>query len=392
MTPSPAILGGQPAFENKIHIVRPVLPQLNELTAGVTEMLDTGMVTKGKHLESFEQAVAQHLGVKHAIGVSSCTSGLMLTYRGLGLSGDVIVPSFTFMATVSALVWCGLRPVFADVDAGTTNLDPAAAEAAITPRTTAIVAVHNFGNPADIASLQEIADRHNLKLIFDAAHGFGALYQGKPVGSQGDAQIFSLSPTKLLIAAEGGIVATGDDELAAFIQKGREYGNDGNYDSDFPGLNARMPEFNALLGLKSLGALEAAAESRNSYASLFQEVMGRLPGIGFQAVGSGDRCSYKDFSITIDPVEFGLSRDELAQALAAENIDTRKYYDPPVHRQKAYNRYYDGNPLPNTEWLAANSLSFPIWSKMDSDVLERICAAVEGIHLNAPSVSRRVNS
>jgi dTDP-4-amino-4,6-dideoxygalactose transaminase len=392
MTPLPAILGGQPAFENKIHIVRPVLPKFNELTAGVTEMLDTGMVTKGNHLEAFEHAIARHLGVKHAVGVSSCTSGLMLTYRGLGLRGEVIVPSFTFMATVSALVWCGLRPVFADVNRETTNLDPEAVEAAITPRTTAIVAVHNFGTPADIAGLQSVAERHGIKLIFDAAHGFGALYQGRPVGSQGDAQVYSLSPTKLLIAAEGGIVATQDDRLAAFIRKGREYGNDGNYDSDFSGLNARMPEFNALLGLKSLEALETAAENRNAYASMFQEVMGRLPGIGFQIVCAGDRSSYKDFSITIDSAKFGLSRDEFAQALAAENIDTRKYYDPPVHRQKAYSQYYDGKPLPNTEWLASNSLSFPIWSKMGADVLERICTAVETIHLNASAVARKVNS
>jgi dTDP-4-amino-4,6-dideoxygalactose transaminase len=392
MMPLPAILGGQPVFENKIHIVRPVLPALNELTAGVSEMLNTGMVTKGQHLESFEYAIGQHLGVKHAIGVSSCTLGLMLTYRGLGLSGDVVVPSFTFMATVSALVWCGLRPVFADVDAQSTNLDPAAAEAAITPQTTAIVAVHNFGNPADIAGLQSVADRHGLRLIFDAAHGFGALYQGRPVGSQGDAQVFSLSPTKLLIAAEGGIVSTQNDRLAAFIRKGREYGNNGNYDSEFAGLNARMPEFNALLGLKSLDALESAAESRNDYASMFQENMGRLPGIGFQNVCSGDRSSYKDFSITIDATKFGLSRDQLAHALAAENIDTRKYYEPPVHRQTAYSQFYDGKPLPNTEWLASNSLSFPIWSKMGSDVLERIWTAVERIQLSAPSIARKLDS
>lgn len=392
MMPLPAILGGQPAFENKIHIVRPVLPEFNELTAGVTEMLETGMVTKGKHLESFERAISQHLGVKHAIGVSSCTLGLMLTYRGLGLSGDVVVPSFTFMATVSSLVWAGLRPVFADVDTGTTNLDPDAAEAAITPQTTAIVAVHNFGNPADIAGLQAVADRHGLKLIFDAAHGFGALYQGRPVGSQGDAQVYSLSPTKLLITGEGGIVATGDDRLADFIRKGREYGNDGNYDSEFPGMNARMPEFNALMGLNSLQVLESAAESRNAYASMFQELLGRLPGIGFQTIRSGDRCSYKDFSITVDEENFGLSRDALAQALAAENIDTRKYYDPPVHRQSAYGHYYDGRPLPNTDWLAKNSLSFPIWSKMDSEVLERICTAVERVHLNATSVSEKLKA
>jgi len=385
----PAVLGGKPAFEKKIHIVRPVLPPLAELSEDVAEILNTGMVTKGTHLSSFEGAIARYLAVEHAVGVSSCTLGLMLTFRGLGLSGDVVVPSFTFMATVSALVWCGLRPVFADVDSETTNLDPAAVESAITPQTTAIVAVHNFGNPADIAGLQAVADRHGLKLIFDAAHGFGTLYRGQPVGAQGDAQVFSLSPTKLLIAGEGGIVSTRNDDLAAFLHKGREYGNDGNYDSDFPGVNARMPEFNALLGLRSLEALETAARNRNNIAELYQESLGRIPGIKFQMVCAGDRNSYKDFSITINAAEFGLSRDQLAAALAVENIDNRKYYDPPVHRQKAYNQYYRGQPLPNTEWLASNSLSLPIWSRMDTNVVERICAALERIHLNAPSIRSR---
>ena len=141
MNNQPALLGGKPVFENKVHIVKPLLPPFSELSQEVEELLSSGMVTKGKYLRAFEAAVAQHLGVKHAIAVSSCTTGLMLTYKGLDLTGDVVVPSFTFMATVSSLVWAGLRPVFADVDLGTTNLDPAAAEAAITPRTSAIVAV-----------------------------------------------------------------------------------------------------------------------------------------------------------------------------------------------------------------------------------------------------------
>src|SRR4051812_5839869 len=166
-----------PLFDRKIDLVRPALPGFDDLAEDVRGILGSGMVTKGQHLRAFEAAIAEHLGVKHAVAVSSCTTGLMLTYQGLGLTGDVVVPSFTFMATVSALIWAGLRPVFADVDAGTTNLDPTAAEAAITPNTTAIVAVHNFGNPADIDGLQEVADRHGLKLIFDAAHGFGACYQ-----------------------------------------------------------------------------------------------------------------------------------------------------------------------------------------------------------------------
>jgi len=390
MSDVPAVLGGVPAFSSKVNIVRPVLPDFEDMAGQVQDILRSGMVTKGGHLKAFEQALCEHLGVKHVVGVSSCTSGLMLTYRGLGLTGDVVVPSFTFMATVSALVWSGLRPIYTDVDPGTTNLDPAAAEAAITPQTSAIVAVHNFGNPADIDALQDVARRHGLKLIFDAAHGFGTLYQGKTLGSQFDAHVFSLSPTKLLITGEGGIVETNDDALAERITMGREYGNSGNYDSAFAGLNARMPEFNALMGIHSLKLLEEAAKSRNRSAALFQERLGSLPGVGFQVVRPGNRSSYKDLSVTFDPDLFGLTRDELALALAGENIDTRKYYEPPVHRQTAYAHFYDGRPLPNTEWLAANSLSFPMWSNMDPQVIERICEAVHRIYANRAAVRGRL--
>lgn len=386
MSDVPAILGGAPAFESKVNIVRPVLPDISEMADGVQEMLRSGMVTKGEHLRAFEKAVREHLGVKHAIGVSSCTSGLMLTYRGLGLTGDVVVPSFTFMATVSALVWSGLRPIYADVTRGTTNLDPAAAEAAITPNTSAIVAVHNFGNPAEVDALIDVAQRHNLKLIFDSAHGFGALYHGQPVGGQADAHIFSLSPTKLLIAGEGGVVATNNDDLAQKIIMGREYGNNGSYDSAFAGLNARMPEFNALLGLRSLQRLEEAATTRNQTADLYEEMLGMLPGVAFQEIAAGNRCSYKDLSVTFEPAQFGLTRDELALALAAENIDTRKYYEPPVHRQSAYMHFYDGRDLPNTEWLARNSLSFPMWSKMNPRVVMNICQAIQRIYQNREAV------
>src|SRR5947209_1830015 len=233
MNNQPALLGGIPVFESKVHIVKPLLPTFSEISPGVQDLLGSGMVTKGKYLRAFETAVAQHLGVKHAVATSSCTTGLMLTYKGLDLTGDVVVPSFTFMATVSALVWAGLNPVFVDVERETATVDPEKVEAAITPQTTAIVAMHCFGNPAEIDILQEIADRRGLRLIFDAAHGFGALYHGEPVGPQGDVHVFSSSPTKLLISGEGGIVATNDDELAAKVRIGREYGNRGDYNSAF---------------------------------------------------------------------------------------------------------------------------------------------------------------
>lgn len=390
MDNSPAVLGGRPAFESRVPMVRPVLPQFAEMEEGIRYILSSGMVTRGKYLEAFEQAVAGRLGVKHALAVSSCTSGLMLAYKGLDLAGEVVVPSFTFMATVSAMAWCGLKPVFAEVNIASTTLDPQAVEAVITPNTSAIVAVHNFGVPADVRGLQAVADKHGLKLIFDAAHGFGALYEGTPVGGQGDAQVFSMSPTKLLITGEGGMVTTNDDWLAARIRVGREYGNDGSYNSAFPGLNARMPELNALMGLHSLQNLENAALSRNRTADLFRDELGRLPGIGFQEVRPSDRSSYREFSITVDADRFGLNRDQLALALAAENIDSRKYYEPPVHCHTAYSQYHDGREMPNTVWLSSHSLSLPMWTNMDAQVVASICDAFRRIHENASEVQEVV--
>jgi len=383
----PAILGGKPAFPKLVPIVRPTLPSYESMAAEMSEIVGSGMVTRGKQLRAFEEAAAAHLKVKHAVAVSSCTSGLMLSYKGLGLQGEIIAPSFTFMATVSAAVWAGLRPVLVEVERHTHNIDPAAVERAITPKTTAIVAVHNFGNPADIAALEKIAKSRGLKLIFDAAHGFGAQYQGIPVGGQGDAQCYSLSPTKLVVAGEGGIVATNSDELAEKIRRGREYGMGQAYDSLFAGINARMSEFHACLGRHSLALLDKHAARRQEIVALFQRQLGKLPGIGFQKVLPGNRCSYKDFSLTIDADEFGLTRDELGKALSAENVDTRKYYDPPVHRQTAYRHFAPAEEtLPTTNWLAAASLSIPLWSHMDDETATQICSAIERVHGAAKDV------
>lgn len=387
MSSLPALLGNSPVFENKVSIVKPVLPDFSNISDEIQKILETGSLTKGQHLRNFEEMLAAQLGVKHAVAVSSCTSGLMLAYRALGLKGEVIVPGFTFMATVSALVWAGVRPVFADADAETANLDPSAAEAAITPRTSAIVAVHNFGNPSDVERLQEVADRHGLRLIFDAAHGFGSLYKGRPLGSQGDAQVFSLSPTKLVIAGEGGVVATDNEEIARRVRIGREYGNKGDYDSVFPGINARLSEFNALVGSQSLLALERAVSQRNKVADIYRERLSGLPGIRFQKIRPGNRTSYCYFSVIIDAGLFGLTRDELAVALAAENIETRQYYNPPVHRQRAYQIYAQATQaLPHTDLLSSRCLSLPIWSDMELRVASGICSAIERIFQHAEDI------
>lgn len=383
----PVVLGGEPLFSKKLPIVKPALPEFDSLKESIAEIMASGMLTKGQHLRSFEEEVAAHLGVEHAVGLSSCTSGLMLTYQALGLEGEVVVPSFTFMATVSSLIWAGLRPVFADVDPRTTNLDPAAAEKAITPRTSALVAVHNFGNPADIDALEAVATRHGLKLIFDAAHGFGSRYQGETIGRQGCAQVYSLSPTKLLIAGEGGVVATDDGDLAEQLRRGREYGMGEAYDSLFAGLNARMSEMHALVARHSLRLLDREIQRRQEIAAIYREEMSSIPGVEIQYVRPQDRCSYKDFAIFIDGEAFGLTRDDLATALLAENIDTRSYYHPPVHHQTAYRHLAASDAeLVNTERLSARVLCLPIWSAMDDATVRKTCLAVRRLHESADEV------
>lgn len=387
MSNTPAICGGEPAFPAKLPFVRPWLPVWEDVGDDLRRLVETGMLTKGPKLVEFEQRLAEHLGCRHAVCVSSCTSGLMLSYRALGLEGEAIVPSFTFMATVSALDWCGVKPVFVDVQRETTNIDPTLIESKITPRTSAIVAVHNFGCPADIAALTEIADRRGLKLIFDAAHGFGTVYQGGPVGSQGDAHSFSMSPTKLLAAGEGGVVTTNSDELADYVRVGREYGNSGAYDSAFAGMNARMSEFHAVMGLHALAGLPDAVARRRRVAEIYREILGSVPGVEFQHIAAGNQSSYKDVSILIDEAAFGMSRDQLQAALAAENIDTRNYYDPPVHRHTAYRHYWDGEPLPVTDVLAAGSISLPIGRHIEEDVAQRIAETVANLHHSAPQIA-----
>jgi dTDP-4-amino-4,6-dideoxygalactose transaminase len=371
-----------------IPVVRPVLPSFNHISEDLERILASGILTKGIHLREFEEAAAQYLNVKHVVAVSSCTSGLMLAYRALNLQDEAIVPSFTFMASVSALVWAGVTPVFAETDFQTRNINPETVEELITPRTSAIVGVHNFGNAAPIAELMQIAERHHLTLIFDAAHAFGSTYQGGSIAAQGDAQVFSLSPTKTVIAGEGGIVTTNNSELADELRRAREYGNDGTYNSAFAGLNARLPEISALLANASLRSLDLAIENRNNYADFYRNELGRLPGIEFQKIAEGNRSAYKDFCISVDESEFGLSRDELAQALAEEGIETRSYYNPPVHLQTAYRQCTTAH-LPVTEKLAQENLSLPMWSLMDTETLERVCSVIARIQSDAAEIKWR---
>src|SRR5438477_8891307 len=222
----PAMYGGQPLFSRTFRFIQPSLPPLEAVLGQYRRVYSEGMITNGELVERFERAVAERLGVAHCVAVSSCTSGLMLVLRALGIKGEVILPSFTFFATGHAVLWNNARPVLADCEPDTWTIDAKDVARKISRRTAAILAVHVYGNPCAIEELSAIAARHNLKLIFDAAHAFGSRYGGVPVGRFGDAEVFSLTPTKTLVCGEGGLVTTSDALLARRLRALRNYGDD----------------------------------------------------------------------------------------------------------------------------------------------------------------------
>lgn len=376
----PAIAGGGPLFPQGFPFIRPSVPAPETVLDDVRKILESGMLTNGPYARELESRSAEYLGVRHCVAVASCTAGLMLVLRAANLSGDVVVPSFTFAATAHAVAWNGLRPVFADIDPSTLTISPEATRRATGVRTSAILATHTFGTPCDVAGLATVAEGHGIRLFFDAAHAFGSRKRGKPIGGFGDAEVFSLSPTKVLVAGEGGIIATNDDFLAERCRIGRDYANPGDYDCRFVGLNARMSEFHAAIALASLTDLDARIDWRNALAAQYREGLKDVPGIGFPEVPEGDRSTYKDFTLLVDHETFGLDAVGLGRGLAAEGVETKRYYAPPVHTMRAYRSPVGSNGhLPITELAASRVLTVPLWSSMSNEQVFDIVHAIDRI-------------
>jgi len=379
MSGLPAILGGDPIFSQTVPISSSTLPEFAAVEEMYKDIFDSGMITNFKYVKEYERRMAQYLGVAETVAVSSCTSGLLLALKCSELQGEVILPSFTFSVTGHVLAWNGLRPVYVDIDPETCLIDPNEVEKAITPSTSAILAVHVWGNPCLADQLQEIADRHRLTLLFDAAQATGSRYLEKAVGGFGRAEVFSCSPTKVVTSGEGGIVATNDEALAQKIRVGRNYGDDGSYDCEFEGINARMSEFNAVLGLASLEMADQNIARRHHLFDVLKTKLARLPGIRFQKITPGGVPNGVYFSIIVDSAEFGLTRDQLYQSLKADGVDTRRYYNPPLHKQKVNARLtpmYEGK-LPHTEEISATSLTLPMFSHMTDQQAAGVCKAIE---------------
>jgi len=379
----PAILGGNPAFEPALAFTRPAVPPYAELAGEFEDILNTGALTKGPRLAKLERALREHLGCPELVCVHSCTSGLMLGIQGMKLTGEVIVPSFSFMATFHALHWNGLTPVFVECQEYALTIDLDAIEAAITPKTSAIMSAYVFGNPPLLKQLDELCQKRGLVHFCDSAHGIGTLIDGVPAGNHGDFEVFSCSPTKLLTAAEGGVVATRHRHLADWLRAGRDYGNPGSYDCEFAGLNARMSEFHAAIMLAGLPRLESYVQRRVEVVERYQAALKTLPGIRFQAIRSGVRSSNKDFPVFIQAEGFGLSRNQLQRALQKEGIPTRAYFDPPGHQLTAYKQELD---LPVTRRMCDEVLCLPISSTMTVAEVDKVCEVIFDLQQQAGAI------
>jgi len=380
-----ALLGGAPPAA-AIPIARPLRPELDAVVARLRPSYDAGALTNGPLARELEERVAERLGVAHVVATSSCTSALMLVVQAAvdGRSGPVVLPSFTFSATAHAVGWNGRALRFVEMDPASLQVDPDAFEAALDGAAAAI-AVHLYGAPCRPAQLEAAAARAGVPLLFDAAHALGATHEGRAVGGFGIAEVFSLTPTKVMVAGEGGLVATDDDELAARLRIGRSYADPGDYDTQFTGMNARMSELHAAVALESLELLDESLAARRAIAARYRAALGTIPGLAPQVVPEGDRSSYKDFTLTVQPGAFGLTRDELVAVLASEGIDTRNYFDPPVHRQHAY-RHVDAPPLPVTEAIARTVTCLPIYPALTTAEQDCIIEVIELAHRNADAV------
>lgn len=354
-----------------VPLARPAAPPWRTLAPRFEAIVASGILTNGPTVGELEERAADYLGVRHCVAVASCTAGLMLVLRASDLGGEVIVPGFTFSATAHAVAWNGLRPAFADCDPATLTLTPRTIEAAAGPRASAVLATHVFGTPCDVDGIAEAARRHGLRVFYDAAHAFGSLSQGRKIGRFGDAEVFSLTPTKLLVAGEGGLIATSDGELARLCRIGRDYGNPGDYDCRFIGLNARMSELHAAMALASFDSLEERIARRNAIARRYKRALRDVAAVTFPEVPAGDRSTFKDFTILVEAEQ----RQAALDGLTAAGIETRTYYAPPVHRQQAYAANGYGVPprLPVTEDACRRVLTLPMWSEMTDEQVDRVC-------------------
>jgi dTDP-4-amino-4,6-dideoxygalactose transaminase len=355
-----------------IFVTQPSLAPLPEFVAYLEEIWKTGVMThNGPMLQRLEREIAALEGLPDAVCVANGTCAMQLAIRALDLDGEIITTPFTFIATANSIAWERCTPVFVDIDPGTWNIDPAAIEAAITPRTSGILPVHVFSAPCDVVRIEEIAARRGLKVIYDAAHAMCVRVGGRSIMSYGDVSCTSFHATKLFNTCEGGACFAGDAGLMARLRRMRFFGFDERKDIVDDGMNAKMTEIAAALGLANLPHIEAVCAARRRRHAWYRERLGRCPHLAFQAF-KPDEYNYSYFPVLLDTVE-RLLRTE--RALNAAGIFPRRYFHPALHQIR---RFAPGARLPVAERVAGTVLCLPMYTDLAVDDIDRICAIVGG--------------
>jgi dTDP-4-amino-4,6-dideoxygalactose transaminase len=373
-----AIHGAPPAFEVPLHVGRPNIGSRETFLRMAGEMFDRGWLSNnGPLVQEFERQVSAYHHVKHCVAICNGTIALEIAIRALGLSGEVIIPSFTFVATAHALSWQAITPVFADIDPATHNLDPDAVRRMITPQTTGIIGVHLWGRAAPVEALQQIAEENNLKLMFDAAHAFGCSRHGTMIGNFGECEVLSFHATKYFNTFEGGAILTNNDRLAEEMRLMRNFGFSGFDNVIHLGTNGKMIEVAAAMGLTNLEAInDVVAVNHKNYCA-YRKALDGLNGIQLLVF---DESEHNNFQYVIAEVSPGCraTRDEIVSALHAENILARKYFWPGCHNMKSYRDLYPhaGRMLPNTRVVADSVLVLPTGMAVNQEAIEAITSVL----------------
>jgi dTDP-4-amino-4,6-dideoxygalactose transaminase len=383
-----ALFGGCPAFAENLCVGRPNIGDEKRLLSRIKDLLRRRWLTNnGPYVQEFERRIEAMTGAKHVVAICNATIALEIVIRALGLTGEVILPSFTFIATAHALQWQEITPVFCDVQPCTHHLDPAQIEQAITPRTTGIIGVHLWGEVCDVEALTAIAARHNLPLLFDAAHAFGCSHQGRRVGNFGTAEVFSFHATKCLNSFEGGAIVTNDDALATRLRLMRNFGFE-DYDSVIHlGTNGKMTEVCAAMGLTNLESWETFQSLYCQNYRQYRQELDSIPGVNLYRFREDEPRNYAYIVLEIDD-DASLSRDELMQILHAERVLARRYFFPGCHAMEPYRSRCPKSSLrlPETERLARRVLTLPTGSSLGPKEITRICGMIRWALEHGPEI------
>lgn len=371
-----AAFGGKPAFAEPLHVGRPNVGNREQFLARVEGILDRRWFTNNGPLSlEFEAKLAEYLEVRNCVIVCNATVALQMAIRALRWHGEVIVPSFTFVATAHALAWQEVTPVFCDSDPFTHNVDPDEIEKLITPRTTGILGVHVWGRPCDVDAIDRIAKKHKLTVLYDAAHAFACERGGRKIGSFGEAEVFSFHATKFFNTFEGGAITTNDDSLAARLRLIRNFGFVGADDVQELGINGKMTEISAAMGLTLLESIDSLLATNHENYEYYRQGLSGIPGLSLMGFDPSDYNSRQYIVVSVDPVAYGVDRDRLVEILHHENVRARRYFYPACHRMEPY-RSRDPlprRPLSGTDQLAASIMTLPTGTAVGRSEIEIIC-------------------